>query len=61
MDAVTTHSDFGAQENKICHSFHFSYSQLLFAAGFFFFIVATHLKKDIMTKWIIILKIGCIH
>ena len=23
MDAVTIHSDFGAQENKICHCFHF--------------------------------------
>ena len=42
MDAVTTHSDFGAQENKICHSFHFSYSQLLFAAGFFFFFYSGH-------------------
>ena len=24
MAAVTAHSDFGAQENKICHCFHFS-------------------------------------
>ena len=24
MAAVTVHSDFGAQENKICHCFHFS-------------------------------------
>ena len=24
MTAVTTHSDFGAQENEICHCFHFS-------------------------------------
>ena len=24
MTAVTTHGDFGAQENKICHCFHFS-------------------------------------
>ena len=23
MAAVTVHSDFGAQENKICHCFHF--------------------------------------
>ena len=23
MAAVTIHSDFGAQENKICHYFHF--------------------------------------
>ena len=23
MSAVTIHSDFGAQENKICHCFHF--------------------------------------
>ena len=24
MAAVTVHSDFGAQENKVCHCFHFS-------------------------------------
>ena len=24
LAAVTVHSDFGAQENKICHCFHFS-------------------------------------
>ena len=24
MSAITVHSDFGAQENKICHCFHFS-------------------------------------
>ena len=24
MAAVTVHSDFGAQENKICHCLHFS-------------------------------------
>ena len=24
MAAITTHSDFGAQENKICHCVHFS-------------------------------------
>ena len=24
MTTVTVHSDFGAQENKICHCFHFS-------------------------------------
>ena len=24
MAAITVHSDFGAQENKICHCFHFS-------------------------------------
>ena len=23
MDAITIHSDFGAQENKICHCFYF--------------------------------------
>ena len=23
MAAVTVHSDFGAQENKVCHCFHF--------------------------------------
>ena len=26
MAAVTVHSDFGAQENKICHCFHFATS-----------------------------------
>ena len=29
MAAVTVHSDFGAQENKICHCFHFSPFYLL--------------------------------
>ena len=24
MTAVTVHSDFGAQEKKVCHRFHFS-------------------------------------
>ena len=24
MAAVTVHNDFGAQENKVCHCFHFS-------------------------------------
>ena len=24
MAVVTVHSDFGAQENKVCHCFHFS-------------------------------------
>ena len=31
MAAVTIHSDFGAQENKFCHYFHFSLSSIKFS------------------------------
>ena len=33
MAAVTIHSDFGAQENKICHCFHFFYFYLPWSDG----------------------------
>ena len=33
MAAVTVHSDFGAQENKVCHCFHFSPSICLEMMG----------------------------
>ena len=33
VTAVTIHSDFGAQENKICHCFHFSHICLLWSNG----------------------------
>ena len=33
MVAVTVHSDFGAQENKICYCFHFFPNYLLWSDG----------------------------